>query len=83
MHLFLPKTSEGNGKPSRLSLTRVTGKLHHAIGDFDIGKTGLGVKKYDRFLADRRVKDPRSAMSTYAISQTISSVSALSLGTLK
>mgnify|MGYP000129427560 FL=1 len=47
MHLFLAKAIEANGNLSRASRSLAPpAHSHHGIGDFDIGKIGLGAKNF-------------------------------------
>jgi len=47
MHLFLAKTIEANGNLSRASRSLAPpGHSYHGIGDFDIGKIGLGERNF-------------------------------------
>jgi D-alanyl-D-alanine carboxypeptidase len=47
MHLFLAKAIEANGNLSRASRSLAPpGHSYHGIGDFDIGKIGLGEKNF-------------------------------------
>ena len=47
MHLFLAKAIESNGNLSRASRSLAPpGHSYHGIGDFDIGKIGLGEKNF-------------------------------------
>lgn len=47
MHLFLGKTIEANGNLSRASRSLAPpGHSYHGIGDFDIGKIGLGERNF-------------------------------------
>ena len=47
MHLFLAKAIEANGNLSRASRSLAPpGHSYHGIGDFDIGKMGLGAKNF-------------------------------------
>ncbi len=47
MHLFLAKTIEANGNLSRASRSLAPpGHSYHGVGDFDIGKIGLGERNF-------------------------------------
>ncbi len=47
MHLFLAKTIEANGNLSRASRSLAPpGHSYHGVGDFDIGKIGLGARNF-------------------------------------
>tara|TARA_A100001011_G_scaffold38206_1_gene36129 strand:- start:204 stop:1328 length:1125 start_codon:yes stop_codon:yes gene_type:complete len=47
MHLFLSKSIEANGNLSRASRSLAPpGHSYHGIGDFDIGKIGLGARNF-------------------------------------
>lgn len=47
MHLFLAKTVEASGNLSRASRSLAPpGHSYHGIGDFDVGKIGLGEKNF-------------------------------------
>ncbi|MDA1370081.1 MAG: M15 family metallopeptidase [Proteobacteria bacterium] len=47
MHLFLAKTIEANGNLSRSSRSLAPpGHSYHGVGDFDIGKIGLGARNF-------------------------------------
>jgi len=47
MHLFLAKAIEANGNLSRASRSLAPpGHSYHGVGDFDIGKIGLGAKNF-------------------------------------
>lgn len=47
MHLFLAKSVETNGNISRASRSLAPpGHSYHGVGDFDIGKLGLGIRNF-------------------------------------
>ena len=47
MHLFLAKSIEANGNLSRASRSLAPpGHSYHGVGDFDIGKIGLGARNF-------------------------------------
>lgn len=47
MHLFLAKSVESNGNLSRASRSLAPpGHSYHGVGDFDIGKIGLGARNF-------------------------------------
>ena len=47
MHLFLAKTIEANGNLSRASRSLAPpGHSFHGVGDFDVGKIGLGARNF-------------------------------------
>lgn len=47
MHLFLAKSVEANGNLSRASRSLAPpGHSYHGVGDFDIGKLGLGARNF-------------------------------------
>ena len=47
MHLFLAKTVEANGNLSRASRSLAPpGHSYHGVGDFDVGKIGLGAQNF-------------------------------------
>ncbi len=53
MHLFLAKAIQANGNLSRASRSLAPpGHSYHGIGDFDIGKTGYGVKNFTADFSD-------------------------------
>jgi hypothetical protein len=55
MHLFLAKAIQANGNPSRASRSLAPpGHSYHGIGDFDIGKIGLGEKNFTSAFSDTK-----------------------------
>jgi len=62
MHLFLAKSVEANGNLSRASRSLAPpGHSYHGVGDFDIGKLGLGARN---FTADFSTTDEYKKIAT-------------------